>query len=337
MAIKLATNFALNSQQPLDARNQYKTLADLKAVTDAVMDDGHLAYCLADKKYYVYNSGNTVDANVGKWRELQTTVPGKGQPGGVASLGSDGKVPASQLPSYVDDVLDYTMEVSGQADGASAMPNQTVVGVVYDKTKKVFLAAYSGGAGVSYAKKWTDVNGDTKLGWQAYGVEKDGFVVPTAGKIYVYTGNDANPEKPESKRWLEGTGLVAIGGGNVDLSNYATTDKAGGSLAFSSDSSKVAIGLRSIASPTTNSVSIINIPGAQKNFAGVMTAADKGKLDLIGFVEYSLGIQGNTLNFTRVREDASTEVQAVTLPSGGTADGKLSNEDINGAIAEAFK
>lgn len=31
----------------------------------------------------------------------------KGQPNGVATLGSDGKVPASQLPSFVDDVQEY--------------------------------------------------------------------------------------------------------------------------------------------------------------------------------------------------------------------------------------
>jgi len=31
----------------------------------------------------------------------------KGQPNGVATLDNDGKVPASQLPSYVDDILEY--------------------------------------------------------------------------------------------------------------------------------------------------------------------------------------------------------------------------------------
>ena len=31
----------------------------------------------------------------------------KGQPNGVATLGSDGKVPSSQLPAYVDDVAEY--------------------------------------------------------------------------------------------------------------------------------------------------------------------------------------------------------------------------------------
>jgi hypothetical protein len=36
---------------------------------------------------------------------------------GVATLGSDGKVPTAQLPSYVDDVLDYTAFANFPATG----------------------------------------------------------------------------------------------------------------------------------------------------------------------------------------------------------------------------
>ena len=41
----------------------------------------------------------------------------KGTANGVASLGSDGKVPSSQLPSYVDDVLEYTNKAGFPAKG----------------------------------------------------------------------------------------------------------------------------------------------------------------------------------------------------------------------------
>ena len=36
-------------------------------------------------------------------------LPGtkKGQPGGVAELNNSGKVPSSQLPSYVDEIEEY--------------------------------------------------------------------------------------------------------------------------------------------------------------------------------------------------------------------------------------
>ena len=43
----------------------------------------------------------------------------KGSNGGVATLGSDGKVPSSQLPSYVDDVLEYANLSSFPTSGQS--------------------------------------------------------------------------------------------------------------------------------------------------------------------------------------------------------------------------
>ena len=42
-----------------------------------------------------------------------------GSANGVAGLGSDGKVPAAQLPSYVDDVLEYSSQSSFPATGES--------------------------------------------------------------------------------------------------------------------------------------------------------------------------------------------------------------------------
>lgn len=43
----------------------------------------------------------------------------KGSANGVASLGSDGKVPSSQLPSYVDDVLEFNNKSSFPSTGES--------------------------------------------------------------------------------------------------------------------------------------------------------------------------------------------------------------------------
>lgn len=45
----------------------------------------------------------------------------KGQANGVASLDGDGKVPSSQLPSYVDDVLEYNDFASFPATGAASI------------------------------------------------------------------------------------------------------------------------------------------------------------------------------------------------------------------------
>lgn len=67
----------------------------------------------------------------------------KGQPDGYASLGSDGKVPASELPSYVDDVLEY-------ADLAS-FPGTGDTGKIYVALDSGLVYRWSGSTYVQIA------------------------------------------------------------------------------------------------------------------------------------------------------------------------------------------
>ena len=69
------------------------------------------------------SAGKALDARQGV--VLNTAISGKisstekGANNGVATLGADGKVPSSQLPSYVDDVLEYATKSSFPATGES--------------------------------------------------------------------------------------------------------------------------------------------------------------------------------------------------------------------------
>lgn len=72
MSLTLGDNFSYQASKPLDARLKYDTLAAMKAVADATMYDGCLAYCTATDKTYQWKSTNTVDETLGKWREFQT-------------------------------------------------------------------------------------------------------------------------------------------------------------------------------------------------------------------------------------------------------------------------
>ena len=98
MGINIADNFAYNGKKPLDNRTEYTTLAAMKAVVDANINEGCLAYNKEDGKYYKFLSTNTVDATTGKWREFETG--GGGQTyndftGATASTaGAHGLVPA---------------------------------------------------------------------------------------------------------------------------------------------------------------------------------------------------------------------------------------------------
>lgn len=72
MSIIVGDNFDYKAGKPLDGRLVYATLADMKAVADATMYNGCLAYCVATDKTYQWKSSNTVDPDTGKWREFST-------------------------------------------------------------------------------------------------------------------------------------------------------------------------------------------------------------------------------------------------------------------------
>lgn len=82
---------------------------------DSATDDleGALQQEIADRK-----AGDTTITN-----NLNAFINTKGQPGGLASLDSNGLVPSSQLPSYVDDVLEYPT--------LSAFPTTGETGKIY--------------------------------------------------------------------------------------------------------------------------------------------------------------------------------------------------------------
>lgn len=83
----------------------------------------------------------------------------KGQPGGLATLDSGGKVPASQLPGYVDDVVEFNAMVSGVTPQmASSIHKSTDSGcmVVYDTEKNRFLLAVAKRT-IDIDEKWDTV------------------------------------------------------------------------------------------------------------------------------------------------------------------------------------
>ena len=80
MAINVADNFSYKGGKPLDNRTKYSTIASMVATPAADLYDGCLAYVTSTKKNYQYDSTNTVDENLGKWRELQTGGSGEGIP-----------------------------------------------------------------------------------------------------------------------------------------------------------------------------------------------------------------------------------------------------------------
>lgn len=69
MAITIADNFSYRGAKALDGRMKYDTIAEMVETPAADLYDGCFAYVTAEKKYYSYDSTNTVDATLGKWRQ----------------------------------------------------------------------------------------------------------------------------------------------------------------------------------------------------------------------------------------------------------------------------
>ena len=139
---------------------------------------------------------------------VQSAIGGlkKGLPGGVASLDSSGKVPAAQLPGFVDDMLEFAGTVSGVNVEANFTLNAGAV-VVFNKTTGSFVAKATQAGKVTYHTDWGNLDGypDSEqysdewvvLNGNHYGRKAE------AGKIYV----DVLSNK--TYRW-SGSGLTEI-------------------------------------------------------------------------------------------------------------------------------
>ena len=72
MALTIGDNFSFRARKPLDARILVTSIANLLAIPNSTIYDGIIVYVASDKKFYTYDSNNTVDPTLQKWRELKS-------------------------------------------------------------------------------------------------------------------------------------------------------------------------------------------------------------------------------------------------------------------------
>lgn len=189
---------------------------------------------------------NTLMTHYGEFKTFEAT---KAQANGLASLDENGKVPTNQLPSYVDDVID--------------------VYATYDKSETGEL---------SNIALFADAAHNTPI-------------VGEAGKIYQ---NVTDGEPGYQFRWSGTTWVPIVSGGVVigEITGTAydgakgktTTDNLNALKAFNpirltnivTDTSKATINYEK---SDGTGIQGLDIPAANSTKAGMMTAADKVKLD----------------------------------------------------------
>lgn len=181
--------------------------------------------------------------------DLNTFKATKGQANGLASLGSDGKVPAAQLPSYVDDVIDvyatYDVSPTNQISNIKLYSDAAHANPVIGEAGKSYNDITEGNPG--YQFRWSGTT------WVP--ITSGGLIIgEISGTAYDGAKGKTTSDELQALKNFNPVRLISI---NTNASkstlNYEPANGTG--------------------------VKGLDIPAASSTKAGVMTAADKVKLD----------------------------------------------------------
>lgn len=248
---------------------------------------------------------------------LNAFISTKGQPGGLAELDSTGKVPAAQLPSYVDDVLEYSTKAQFPQTGETGkiyVAKDTNLTYRWTGTQYLEISqslalgetpstAYSGDKGkanrdalnsmptklTSYLTPTTSTGELVKINYKYaakdglnYGpLQDDNIDIPSA------TTTNAGAMSAIDKGRLDDLynefGSIQNPGDKLDslpnnlVTGIDATSRNATSVTINYKQSDLSAASNSYANPITKSQTI---PAATQSAAGVMTATDKQNLDV---------------------------------------------------------
>lgn len=248
---------------------------------------------------------------------LNAFISTKGQPGGLAELDSTGKVPAAQLPSYVDDVLEFSTKAQFPQTGETGkiyVAKDTNLTYRWTGTQYLEISqslalgetpstAYPGDKGkanrnalnsmptklTSYLTPTTSTGELVKINYKYaakdglnYGpLQDDNIDIPSA------TTTNAGAMSAIDKGRLDDLynefGSIQNPGDKLDslpnnlVTGLDATSRNATSVTINYKQSDLSAASNSYASPITKSQTI---PAATQSAAGVMTATDKQNLDV---------------------------------------------------------
>lgn len=239
--------------------------------------------------------------------EEQIPLSMKGNANGVAELDEAGKVPSSQLPSYVDDVIEFHGFLLTQIQ-APMGSGSGITEVLFDNVNKTFV----GKKGTTYYNAWADNPEAGVISSTNFGTSGEKGVKPDSGKIYV----DATTNK--TYRW-SGTDLVEISS-SLALGETAST-------AFRGDYGKIAYD-HALAKGVQKVAGLYKITTNAQGHVTAATAVTKGDITALGIpsqdTTYSVATQ--TQNGLM---SATDKKKLDGIATGATADSALTTADIN--------
>lgn len=274
-------------------------------VTDALEDA--LQKEIEDRK-----AGDTTITN-----SLNAFISTKGQPSGLAELDSTGKVPAAQLPSYVDDVLEYSTKAQFPQTGETGkiyVAKDTNLTYRWTGTQYLEISqslalgetsstAYPGDKGkanrdalnsmptklTSYLTPTTSTGELVKINYKYaakdslnYGpLQDDNIDIPSA--TTTNAGAMSAVDKGRLDDLYDEFGSIQNPGDKLDslpnnlVTGIDATSRNATSVTINYKQSDLSAASNSYANPITKSQTI---PAATQSAAGVMTATDKQNLDV---------------------------------------------------------
>lgn len=274
-------------------------------VTDALEDA--LQKEIEDRK-----AGDTTITN-----SLNAFISTKGQPGGLAELDSTGKVPAAQLPSYVDDVLEFSTKAQFPQTGETGkiyVAKDTNLTYRWTGTQYLEISqslalgetpstAYPGDKGkanrdalnsmptklTSYLTPTTSTGELVKINYKYaakdglnYGpLQDDNIDIPSA--TTTNAGAMSAIDKGRLDDLYDEFGSIQNPGDKLDslpnnlVTGIDATSRNATSVTINYKQSDLSAASNSYANPITKSQTI---PAATQSAAGVMTATDKQNLDV---------------------------------------------------------
>ena len=248
---------------------------------------------------------------------LNAFISTKGQPGGLAELDSTGKVPAAQLPSYVDDVLEYSTKAQFPQTGETGkiyVAKDTNLTYRWTGTQYLEISqslalgetpstAYPGDKGkanrdalnsmptklTSYLTPTTSTGELVKINYKYaakdglnYGpLQDDNIDIPSA--TTTNAGAMSAIDKGRLDDLYDEFGSIQNPGDKLDslpnnlVTGIDATSRNATSVTINYKQSDLSAASNSYANPITKSQTI---PAATQSVAGVMTATDKQNLDV---------------------------------------------------------
>ena len=141
--IEIATDTEASTGTDTTRAINAKQLATKVTANSAITGATHTKITY-DSKGLVTGGASLAASDIPDISATYVTVASKGQANGVASLDGDGKVPSSQLPSYVDDVIEAYIVSGATALSAGWLSKTSGGSALTPETGKIYVVLSSG-------------------------------------------------------------------------------------------------------------------------------------------------------------------------------------------------